>query len=187
MPKEYKLKNSRGGNEEAELGDLFATKPAETVTEPTMIAVTGPPVEQTHEERIKNVLTHFEANEPPGPESIGNLEYKELCPELLAEYKAVAEKVDALEKIKAMLRASILELTKGAPGTQVHGKYALTLVPRKGQVKIEWESWAREEVGAAAVDALLKCRDSVKRGEMEHSFIKRGEDGVNVDVKEISS
>jgi hypothetical protein len=180
--KAYKLKGNSRGETEIEAGDLFAepAKPMKFEPVPDIM----PPKEATHEERIGQVLDHFS---PPGPESVTALEAKEMSEELLSEYKLVCDRFDALEKIKASLRATILDLTKGEPGTQLHGNYMLTLKPRAGQVKIDWEGWAREEVGVAAVDALLKCRESVKKGEMDHAFVNRGEDGLTVDVKEIGS
>lgn len=142
--------------------------------ESELAAFLAPPAAKTG---VEAILDKF-----GNAEDVGNLEYKELCPELLAEYERVCARLNALTDIKAMLRANILSAAKDQPGTYARGEWVAVLKSKSGRVDIDWEEWAADVVGEKEVKELFAIRDQVKKGVAGSKYITMGKNSISVDV-----
>ena len=137
-----------------------------------------------HKEHVEQIIDKM--SKPlvniPGPEDLGELEYKELNEELLAEYAAVSEKLDGLDKVKKSLRAEIIKLIGDAESAQ-RGSYVVFVKP-ESRASIDWEAVVRDELGEPALTDFLDRKKMVKAGKMTDKYVTLTE-SKRVDVKRV--
>lgn len=122
---------------------------------------------------------------PDAVEDLGPLEYRELCEELLAEYKRVCERADALVKIRATLRGEILRLAGDERGIIQRGGYAVTLKERAGQVKFDWKGYVLDQMGLDAIKEIDELLRAAKSGKAVVKYVEQGEPSLVVEVQAI--
>ena len=118
------------------------------------------------EANVKAILEKF----VPGPgeedatgdpeKDFGQLQYKELSAELASEYKAICEKLEALEKIRKTVRLEILRLM--GKGRLFNRDGWGFFVNPQSRTTIDWEKFARDLIGSKEVEELLSTREAFK-------------------------
>lgn len=129
---------------------------------------------------VEEIRTFFTAPDPD--KEMDKLSYKQPCVEILREYLAVKDKLEALQAIQKQLRNDIVNLWESKPGA--YGLEGLTLIikPRAGQVKVNYEAFIEDEIGPEALQELLQTKDLVKQGKSTSKYVEQGEGGVSIEV-----
>lgn len=143
------------------------------------------PRKEEAEENVKRTLEFFGQQEKPdgeigtdfskkvpGPESMGGLEFKELCEEMLAEYHGIAEKLAALTALKEDRRDAILRFM-GKSENAIKGAYLAEVQAKKGRLTTDWEGLVRDMIGKVDAETMKK-------------YQKQGEESRALTVKKLS-
>lgn len=104
-------------------------------------------------EKIKKFFNTPAVDDPI--HDVGNLEYREVCEELLNEYLVVSERLKALEDIKDMLKANIIK-TMGREESCQRGGFAVWVHNQERKGDIEWKRLLAD--GEITEDILEKYR-----------------------------
>jgi len=138
-------------------------------------------------EGAQKVLDFMGAKQPPGPEDVGDLEYKELCPELVEEYAAIKVKMAALKDIHDGLRANILKCADAESRSEKKwavkvGNRTLTFTRTAGQVDFSYEQYIRDQIGEKAAEEVQQIIKGVKDGVVTSPYTTRGKGSIKLEV-----
>lgn len=126
---------------------------------------------------------------PPGPEAVedvvvddlgANLDFTELCPELLEQYLKTKERVKVLKAHEDRLRQQILDhapqgsLKESGRVAVTKGAFVVTL-SRRSQVTVDWSQYVKDALGEPALREIEDQKKQVRDGKLDVSCMKRTE------------
>ena len=119
-------------------------------------------------EGAKKVKEFFAGSSVEDPiHDVGNLEFKELCEELLKEYHVVSDRLKALEDIKDMLRANIVKCMGREEAAQ-RGGFAVWCREQERKGEIDWKRLLQDgEITEAILEQYRKPSSRYKKVEVK--------------------